>query len=346
MIISIGTKIKDGPWGGGNLFAINLKNYLEKKGHRVINNLDEDNIDVILITEPRKTSESSAFSHVNVARYLRYINDQTLVAHRINECDERKGTNYVNNYMKYSNRFADQTIFVSSWLKNLYEDQGINKKNNSVVMAGADKEIFNSINQKKWDGNSKLKLVTHHWGANWNKGFDIYSKLDDMLNSPYWSNKIEFTYIGNVPDKFTFKNSKLIAPLSGKKLADKIKSHHLYITGSLNEPSGNHHIEGAQCGLPILYVDSGGTTEYCKNFGIAINSETLEQKLDEMINNYQHFFNTLKKYPYSSETMCQEYFEIFEDMISKRDQLISSRIESFQANSISKLFYTTFRSLI
>ena len=30
MKISIGTKIKDGPWGGGNLFAINLKNYLEK----------------------------------------------------------------------------------------------------------------------------------------------------------------------------------------------------------------------------------------------------------------------------------------------------------------------------
>ena len=29
MKISIGTNIKDGPWGGGNLFAINLKNYLE-----------------------------------------------------------------------------------------------------------------------------------------------------------------------------------------------------------------------------------------------------------------------------------------------------------------------------
>ena len=25
MKISIGTKIKDGPWGGGNLFAINFK---------------------------------------------------------------------------------------------------------------------------------------------------------------------------------------------------------------------------------------------------------------------------------------------------------------------------------
>ena len=29
MKISIGTNIKDGPWGGGNLFAINLKLYLD-----------------------------------------------------------------------------------------------------------------------------------------------------------------------------------------------------------------------------------------------------------------------------------------------------------------------------
>ena len=29
MKVSIGTKIKEGPWGGGNLFAINLKKYLE-----------------------------------------------------------------------------------------------------------------------------------------------------------------------------------------------------------------------------------------------------------------------------------------------------------------------------
>ena len=28
MKISIGSKIFDGPWGGGNLFVINLKNYL------------------------------------------------------------------------------------------------------------------------------------------------------------------------------------------------------------------------------------------------------------------------------------------------------------------------------
>ena len=36
MKISIGTRIKDGPWGGGNLFAINLKNYLISKNHIVL----------------------------------------------------------------------------------------------------------------------------------------------------------------------------------------------------------------------------------------------------------------------------------------------------------------------
>ena len=48
MKISIGTNIKDGPWGGGNLFAINLKNYLLQKNHKVVHNLIEDDIDIIL----------------------------------------------------------------------------------------------------------------------------------------------------------------------------------------------------------------------------------------------------------------------------------------------------------
>ena len=88
MKISIGTNIKDGPWGGGNLFAINLAHHLKSSGHTVVNNLMDDDIDIILLTEPRKTSESSAFTHIDVNNYLKYVNNQALVVHRINECDE------------------------------------------------------------------------------------------------------------------------------------------------------------------------------------------------------------------------------------------------------------------
>ena len=53
MKVSIGTNVKDGPWGGGNLFAINLTNYLKEYNHEVVYNLDDNDIDIILLTEPR-----------------------------------------------------------------------------------------------------------------------------------------------------------------------------------------------------------------------------------------------------------------------------------------------------
>ncbi|GIR20410.1 hypothetical protein CM15mP35_06710 [bacterium] len=60
MKVSIGTNIKEGPWGGGNLFAKNLSEFLASNGHEVRTDLKDDDIDLILLTEPRRTSESSA----------------------------------------------------------------------------------------------------------------------------------------------------------------------------------------------------------------------------------------------------------------------------------------------
>ena len=113
MKVSIGTNVKDGPWGGGNLFAINLTNYLVNNHHDVVYDLKDNDIDVILLTEPRKTSESSAFTHIDVNNYLKYENNKCVVIHRINECDERKNTNNVNEYLIKVNKSADYTVFVS-----------------------------------------------------------------------------------------------------------------------------------------------------------------------------------------------------------------------------------------
>ena len=53
MKISIGSHIIEGPWGGGNLFIINLSNYLIKEGHTVVYDLIDKDIDLILLTDPR-----------------------------------------------------------------------------------------------------------------------------------------------------------------------------------------------------------------------------------------------------------------------------------------------------
>ena len=340
MKISIGTNIKEGPWGGGNLFAINLKNFLEKNGHTVIHNLKEDEIDLILITEPRKTSESSAFTHIEVLNYLSYVKSDTLVVHRFNECDERKNTNYVNKYLLNANKVSDHTVFVSEWLQNLYIEQGFNRKNSDVIYAGADKEVFNINKYQYWNPGSPLKIVTHHWGANWNKGFEYYLLIDKLIDNKKWKNQIEFTYIGNTPKNIEFKNTKLVKPLSGTDLANEIKKHHLYLTGSINEPSGNHHIEGSQCGLPTLYINSGGIPEYCNGYGVMFNDKNdLEDKLTQAIENYEAISKKMRQYPFNAEIMSKDFMDLFESMIENKEEYLSERIITLNNSSILKKIY-------
>tara|TARA_X000000368_G_scaffold404209_1_gene379990 strand:+ start:12426 stop:13379 length:954 start_codon:yes stop_codon:yes gene_type:complete len=308
--VSIGAKIIDGPWGGGNLFVINLSSHLIEKGHEVIYDLNDDDIDLILLTDPRKSSESSTFTHRNIKRYKKK-NSKVKVVHRINECDERKNTRGLNKFYIKANRIADHTIFVSNWLKNLYLKSGFENPNYSVIYSGSDKEVFNDFGKTRHVSGDPYKIVTHHWGGNWNKGFQVYEKLDKLIKKDDWNKKIQFTYIGNIPKNFRFENTKHISPLNGDSLAKELKKHDIYLTASLNEPSGNHHIEGAQCGLPLLYLKSGALPEYCEGYGLEFNENDFIEKLDLMTIEYESFYNKMKSYPRNAKEMSEEYLELF-----------------------------------
>lgn len=347
MKVSIGSKIIEGPWGGGNLFAINLKNYLENNGIEVVTDLKDDDIDIILMTEPRLTSPSSAFTHLDVYKYLHYVKRDSIVVHRVNECDEKRidplknkrNQHFVNKYIIGANKVADFTIFVSTWLRDLYIKQGIESKKFNVILSGSDCKIFNQNNKSKWNKKDTLKIVTHHWGANWNKGFEYYLLLDNLIKKNYFDVNIEFTYIGNVPKNIEFKNTTLIAPLSGLDLAEKIKENHIYITGSINEPSGNHHIEAAQCGLPILFINSGGIPEYCLGYGEMFNETNFQEKLETIIRNYDLYFESLKNYDKSSEKMCKEYSDLFENLLQNKKEILKKRSLNFNKSKFSKKMY-------
>ena len=343
MKVSIGAYIKEGPWGGGNLFFKNLKIYLESKGHKVINHLLDDDIDIILLTDPRKDSESSSFTDKEITKYKNTLNSKVKIVHRINECDERKGTEGLNKFIYNANKCADATVFVSNWIKNLYFNQGYETNNSSVILSGSNPEIFNSVNSKKLEEEEKLSIVTHHWGGNWNKGFDVYEKLDLMLTDKKFSDLYSFTYIGNVPKNFRFQNSKLVSPLSGMDLASELKKNHVYITASLNEPSGNHHIEAALCGLPILYIDSGALPEYCNGYGIEFNINNLDAKLIDIRKRYFYIKNNLDKYPHKASNMSKEYETLFIDLISKNNA-DGKKISNL--NTIQKLFFSFKRIII
>ena len=339
MKISIGANIFDKPWGGGNLFFKNFTTHFNDLNYEVVNDLTHDDIDIILLTDPRKDSQSSSFTHKDIKHYLKYINNNALVIQRINECDERKLTKGLNDFYMKANEIADHTVFVSTWISNIYKNLGMDKEKFTVILGGGDSSVFNFKNKKKWNKNEKLKLVTHHWSSNKNKGFEVYSKLDSILNKNPYKNTVEFTYIGNFTKEHNFKNIKFIPPLHGNLLANELKKHHIYITASINEPSGNHHIEAAQTRLPILYMNSGGIPEYCSGFGVEFDKNNIEDKLVELMKDYDFYFEELKHYQINNENMMEQYSQLFSQMITKRDSYIKNRKIKISKNLLLKNSY-------
>ena len=323
MKVAIGYKIKNSSWGGGNQFAKSLVRALIDEGHEVTYKLVDNDIDIILMTDPRSYNQDITFGSFGIIKYLFLKNKKALVIHRINECDERKNTFHMNKFLKWANYCADYTVFIASWLKTL--DLYQRDKPSKVILNGADKKIFHNHNKKIWDGLTPIKIVTHHWSPNKMKGLDVYKKLDNLLSTDEWKNKIEFTYIGNLPKGFNFKNTKHISPIDGEKLSKELSKHDLYISASINEPAGMHHIEGILCGLPIIYRNSGALPEYCKDFGIPFENEDFLPSLKKMLEDYSKFSKNIMKYPYNSEKMTGEYLNLFSKLFHNRNQIIKKR---------------------
>lgn len=323
MQVAIGHIVQHGPFGGGNRFVVSLSEALEEAGHSVRYDLDSDDIDLILMTDPRSRSPNVAFAAGAILHYLRTRNPNAVVVHRINECDERKGTRWMNWRLRTANYAADATVFIASWLRDLNVWRTESKS--AVILNGADTSIFYADEYVPWDEGEPMRFVTHHWGGNRMKGFDIYKRLDAMMSEPRWQGKLDFTYIGNMPDGVTFRNTTHIPPLDSALLGAELRRHHAYITASVNEPAGMHHIEGALSGLPLLYRNSGALPEYCKGFGVAFEPEAFEVALEEFYANFSRFAARLPDYDNTAAKMCAGYISFFEDLVKRRGEIVERR---------------------
>ncbi|MBT3948968.1 hypothetical protein HOF40_02670 [Candidatus Parcubacteria bacterium] len=321
MKVSLSIKKVEGPFGGGAIFANTVSDFLVSKGIEVVNDLNDKDIDIVLHVNPFPfLMQSSSYSFFNAFIY-KLKHPKTIIIQGIHECDERKGTHYMNKLLVNACNHADFVIFVASWLKPLLEKNGLDKdKPSQVILHGVPEEIFNTENKKFWDKKSKMKIVRHHWGGQFLKGHDFYQRLDKLLGSSEFGDKFEFTYIGNYPKNLEYKNTKLISPISGKELGDELKKHDLYITGSRNEPAGMQHVEGALCGMPLLYIDSGAFKEYCEGYGLEFNEYNFEEKIMEMYRDYDMYVEKVKEYDRISSKMGQEYYESLTKLYKDRDK--------------------------
>lgn len=306
-----------GAYGGANQFGITLERYLTSRGVTVIHDLTVPDIDLVLITDTRPWLKSCTFAGTAVARYLKE-HPHTKVIFRVNECDQKRGTTFkiLNHLIAEHAALADHVIYISHWLRTLFEKQypALTEKS-SVIHNGADTSIFNSHGYRRWNGSEPLRLVTHHWSSNRYKGLDVYQHLDKLLGTAF-KDKLTFTFIGNPSVKAAFSHIKVLPPLSDIALAAEIQSHHVYLTASLFEPAGMHHIEGALCGLPLLYRQSGALPEYCHGFGVPFTGPAdIAEAVTTMFTQYSSLASRMPEYTHTADRMCDEYYQLIMDMV-------------------------------
>lgn len=316
--ISLNANKVEGPYGGANLFVNGLEDYLQANGYKVYRRLVPD-LDLILIVSAKYHFRTTAYDLDAIQDYI-VSNPATTVIHRVNSCDEQRGLDLgIDRAMLEVNRLADYSIFISSFLRDLFINKGIDGgKPHAVVLNGADEQIFHPHGRADWIPGQKLRIVTHHWSSNYMKGFDIYERLDQLLAVEPFKNRFEFTYIGNIPLGVTFSNTRVIGPTSGRELADLLRQHHLYLTAARNEAAGMHHVEGMRCGLPPLFLNSGALPEYCAPYGVEFSLINFEQKLLEMPAKYAQLRETVLACPYSGSWMSRQYEKVFLEAVKKK----------------------------
>jgi len=311
MKIIFNKKVVHGPWGGGNQILKLFQGYLVRRGHQVSYELTDD-ADVVIIMDVKESSCSFSMNS------LRKFKDKTgiRVIHRINDNGSHRKNNVErsDNLMIDINReLADETIFISQWLKDYYVKRGLKVNNSYVIVNGTDRGLFYPGSNVVRLHNEPVKIITHHWSSNMSKGFSIYDELDKFCYKN--SNIAQFKFLGNCPDGMLKMCNKIsLKPYT--EIPFYLMSQDVYVTATQFESGGCHVIEGMACGLiPVVRYGGGGTEEYSRGFGYYFNDfEELKNSIIDIYKNYDLFLDMRNKvrnnYIYSAKEMCEKYLNV------------------------------------
>lgn len=119
--------------------------------------------------------------------------------------------------------------------------------------------------------------------------------------------------------------------MTGRLLAEKLRECHIYLTASRWEPCGMHHVEGAQCGLPLVYhEDGGGIVEAGKKYGLGYRDDPSDA-LREMARRLPEFRGKVLASMLSGDRMVMDYADIC-TRLAALPHSRSTRLENTSSN--------------
>lgn len=263
------------PTGGGHQFLRAFWREAESRGVRVENNI---------ISRTTRACLMNSFNF-NFERLKKLRRSSVLFTHRVDgPVGYYRGQDdgIDRRILEINQKVADRTVFQSRYSLKKHLDFGMEFREPVVIMNAADLKIFNPQGRLEFSKERKIRLIASSWSDNVNKGAAVYQWLDENLD---WK-QFEFTFVGRSP--ISFRNIRIVPPVASNGMADLFRIHDIYITASRNDPCSNSLIEALSCGLPAVYLKSGGHSEIVGEAGYGFESaEEIPTMLVSLLDEYE-----------------------------------------------------------
>jgi len=288
------------PTGGGHQFMRALCSEFEARGLRLeYNQLNS--------TTPNCFFNSYNFQFKKLTKVLKKAKRVTCV-HRIDGPLQTyrgfdDGTDRL--ISEFNRMFAHHTVVQSRFSLEKHQELGYSAVHPVLIGNTPDPSIFHSHGASIFDPHRKCRLISASWSDNPNKGLEIYRWLDTHLDF----NQVDYTFVGRI--QTDLKHIQYLEPMASEPLATLLRSHDIYLTASRHDPCSNSLLEAMACGLPVLYLNSGGHPELVQKAGLGYDSaDEIPEKLNQLCSDYDSF--TSARHLPSLQTIADRYLDLFD----------------------------------
>jgi glycosyltransferase involved in cell wall biosynthesis len=179
---------------------------------------------------------------------------------------------------------ADATVFQSRYSLEAHRELGFELRDPVVIPNTADPAIFHPpVSREPLEGR-KVRLIATTWSDNRRKGADSLAWLDANLD---WS-RYEMTFVGRTP--LRLERIRTVGPFASEDVARLLREHDAYVAPSRDDPCSNALLEALACGLPAVYLESGGHPELVGGAGLPFAAdEELPEVLERLVGEIDGF---------------------------------------------------------
>ena len=295
--ISFWNKFTPPPWGGGNQFMLALMDEAIRQGHDCVKN---DHADAHILNSVQCDVERfRSIVEPGSARVVQRIDGPISILRGTPESLEQDRLCF-----EINSAYATATV-VQSWhtFRSLGA-LGLTPVRPVLVHNACDPTLFNrdAATPARPSG-GPLRIIATAWSPNPGKGAAIYRWLDEHLDPARYA----FTFVGNL--QTTLKHAKVLPPVDSAALADLLRQHDVYLTASRNDPCSNALIEALACGLPAVYLNSGGHPELTRFGGLPFDRPDEIPALLDRIRAHRDTYRNLIAIP-TIKDVCKLYLEL------------------------------------